>query len=196
MSEKQLYVFLADGFEEVEALTPVDYCRRAGIKVTTVSISGKKEVTGSHGVPVFADIAGDEAVVSAAWDGICFPGGMPGAKNLAASPLVNACIRRAMAENHLISAICASPALVLAPAGAITGKVFTCYPGMEGEALAAPEAAGARWSPDRVVVDGPLITSRGAGTAGEFAAAIIGRLVDEETARKIAGSVLLTAATA
>jgi 4-methyl-5(b-hydroxyethyl)-thiazole monophosphate biosynthesis len=110
---------------------------------------------------------------------------MPGASRLAASPEVSALLESMAREGKIIAAICASPALVLAPLGLLRGKRFTCYPGMEqglGEAL---------WSEDRVVTDGNLITSRGAGTAAAFAIAVIGRLAGEEAGTKVARSVLL-----
>jgi 4-methyl-5(b-hydroxyethyl)-thiazole monophosphate biosynthesis len=187
---KKAVVFLAEGFEEVEAVTPIDYLRRAGVEVTIASAEGGEIVTGSHGIPVKADTTLGDLVkqgraVPASWDAVVLPGGLPGADNLAASAAVGAFVREMAAEGKWVCAICASPAVVLAPLGLLAGKKFTCYPGME------KTVSGASWSGGRVVIDGAVITSRGAGTAGNFAAAIIGKLVSEEAAEKIAQSVLL-----
>lgn len=184
MSRKAL-VFLADGFEEVEAVTPVDYLRRAGVTVITASVSGSTTVMGAHGIPVIADSLVTELPEGAIWDVLICPGGMPGASNIAASPSACALLKAQGTAGRWIAAICASPAVVLAPLGLLRGRRFTCYPGMEDR------VDGAHWSADGVVTDGNIITSRGAGTAGRFAAAIIGRVLSQEEADKVAGSVLL-----
>ncbi|MDR2110709.1 MAG: DJ-1/PfpI family protein [Spirochaetaceae bacterium] len=188
--QKKVILFLADGFEEVEALTPVDYLRRAGIEVTTVSVSANPAVRGAHGIPVMADstlteLAGLGRSGAKSWDGVLLPGGMPGASNIAASEGASALLREMAGAGKLVCAICASPAVVLAPLGLLAGRRFTCFPGME------EKVSGARWSGDRVVVDGNIITSRAAGTAGAWAAAIIGKLAGENEAKKLAQSVLL-----
>jgi 4-methyl-5(b-hydroxyethyl)-thiazole monophosphate biosynthesis len=187
---KRAIVFLAEGFEEVEAVTPIDYLRRAGLEVTVASAGKGEMVTGSHGIPVktgavFGDLVKQGRADPASWDAVVLPGGMPGASNLAASVEIGSFIREMAAAGKWVCAICASPAVVLAPLGLLEGRKFTCYPGME------KTVSGALWSGDRVVVDGNIITSRGAGTAGAFAAAIIGKLVSEEAAEKLAKSVLL-----
>jgi 4-methyl-5(b-hydroxyethyl)-thiazole monophosphate biosynthesis len=187
---KKAVVFLAEGFEEVEAVTPIDYLRRAGVEVTIAAAGGGQIVTGSHGIPVRADTTLGDLVrqggaVPASWDAVVLPGGMPGADNLAASAALGSFVKEMAAAGKWVCAICASPAVVLAPLGLLEGRKFTCYPGME------KRVSGARWSGDPVVTDGAIITSRGAGTAGDFAAAIIGRLVSEEAAEKLAQSVLL-----
>jgi 4-methyl-5(b-hydroxyethyl)-thiazole monophosphate biosynthesis len=187
---KKAVVFLAEGFEETEAVTPIDYLRRAGLEVTIASADDEELVTGSHGIPLRADTTLGDLVkqgraVPASWDAVVLPGGLPGADNLAASAAVGSFVKEMAATGKWVCAICASPALVLAPLGVLAGKKFTCYPGME------KTVSGASWSPERVVIDGTIITSRGAGTAGHFAAAIIGKLVSEEAAEKIARSVLL-----
>jgi 4-methyl-5(b-hydroxyethyl)-thiazole monophosphate biosynthesis len=187
---KKAIVFLAEGFEEVEAVTPIDYLRRAGLEVAVVSAGEGEMVTGSHGIPVkadaaFGDLARQGRAVPASWDAVVLPGGLPGAANLAASAEIGSFIREMAAAGKLVCAICASPALVLAPLGVLEGRKFTCYPGME------KTVSGAVWSGDRVVVDDTIITSRGAGTAGDFAEAVIGKLVCEEAAEKLAKSVLL-----
>ncbi|MDR2742153.1 MAG: DJ-1/PfpI family protein [Treponema sp.] len=184
MSKKAL-VFLADGFEEVEAVTPIDYLRRAGIEVTTASVSGNRTVTGAHGLPVVADSLLSELPAGVAWDVLVCPGGMPGAANIAASAPACALLKAQAAAGRLIATICASPAVVLSPLGLLRGRRFTCYPGME------KGVEGAFWSADRVVADGNIITSRGAGTAGEFAVVVIGAILNQEEANKVAASVLL-----
>ncbi|MDR0760219.1 MAG: DJ-1/PfpI family protein [Treponema sp.] len=184
MSMKAL-VFLADGFEEVEAVTPIDYLRRAGITVTTASVSGSKTVTGAHSLPVIADTLITELTEGSVWDVIVCPGGMPGAANIAASPSARSLLKAQAERGRWIAAICASPAVVLAPLGILQGRRFTCYPGMEDR------VADAHWSAGSVVADGNIITSRGAGTAGRFAVAIIAWLLSQKDADKIADSVLL-----
>jgi 4-methyl-5(b-hydroxyethyl)-thiazole monophosphate biosynthesis len=190
---KKAIVLLAGGFEEVEAITPVNYLRRAGVEVTTTAIGENLTVTGARGIPVHADaVLGkpDWNAAAAAWDAVILPGGMPGASNLAASKEAGAFITAMAAAGKWVCAICASPAVVLAPLGLLRGKKFTCYPGLE------TNVKDGEWSEERVVVEagakgGGLITSRGAGTAGVFAVAIIGRLIGEAEGKKIAESVLL-----
>jgi 4-methyl-5(b-hydroxyethyl)-thiazole monophosphate biosynthesis len=184
---KNVLVLLAEGFEEVEAISPIDYLRRGGIKVTTASISGSRTVTGAHGIAISAEIllSGLGKAERAGLDGVLLPGGMPGASNLAASAGTGALLRELAGAGKLVCAICASPAVVLAPLGLLAGRRFTCFPGME------EQVSGAKWSEDRVVADGNIITSRAAGTAGEWAAAIIGRLAGDAAAEKVAAAVLL-----
>jgi 4-methyl-5(b-hydroxyethyl)-thiazole monophosphate biosynthesis len=180
---KKAIVFLADGFEEVEAITPIDYLRRAGVELTTVSISGNRTVTGSHKVPLIADKT--LAEIDRVYDALLLPGGMPGAANLAASAEVGKRLKEQAAAGRIVAAICASPALVLAPLGLIAGRRFTCYPGME------QETSGGKWSEDRVVVDGNIVTSRGAGTAADWAIALIGLLLTPADGEKLAKAVVL-----
>jgi 4-methyl-5(b-hydroxyethyl)-thiazole monophosphate biosynthesis len=183
---KKALVFLAEGFEEVEAVTPIDYLRRAGVDVTVAAVGKGEIVAGSHGIRLKADAAlGDVAKEAASWDAVILPGGMPGAANLAASKEAGAFLKEMAAAGKLVCAICAAPALVLFPLGLLSGKNFTCFPGMESQ------VTGAEWAGGKVVVDNNIITSRGAGTAGNFAVAIIGKLVSEEAGEKIAASVLL-----
>ena len=185
---KKAIVLLAEGFEEVEAITPIDYLRRAGIEVTVAAVKSSPAVKGSHGIMVSADATLQDVRREASavlWDALVLPGGMPGAANLAASKEVGALICEMAAKGKLICAICASPAVVLAPLDILSGKTFTCYPGMEAN------VQGGMWTEDRVAIDGNLITSRGAGTAGHFAVAIIGQLVSKAEADKLAKSVLL-----
>jgi len=183
---KKALVLLADGFEDVEAVTPIDYLKRAGIEVTTASISNNLIVTSRWGgIKITADTALTKQITESGWDAVILPGGMPGAVNLAESSEASALIKKMSTNGKLICAICASPVIVLAPLGLLKNKKFTCYPGMEEKT-----SDGIRLE-DRVVIDGSIITSRAAGTAGEFAVAIIEKLLDKAAAEKIAKSVLL-----
>jgi len=186
---KKVIVLLAEGFEEVEAVTPIDYLRRAGLDLTVAAIGKSLAVKGSHGILINADASLDsllqeESPVSQ-WDCAVIPGGLPGSDNLAASEKTGELLREMNRKGKLICSICAAPARVLAPLGILQGKNFTCYPGEE------QKVSGAEWKQDRVVADGNIITSRGAGTAGEFACAVIDRLVGEGEGKKIADKVLL-----
>jgi len=188
--EKTALVLLAEGFEEVEAVTPVDYLRRAGIAVTMAAIGGNLAVKGARGITVTAevtlqDLASQGMARADLWDAVVVPGGIPGASNIAASEDAGALIAGMAAAGKLVCAICASPAVVLAPLGILAGKKFTCYPGMEGKVL------DGRWIEEPVAVDGNIVTSRGAGTSGLFAVAIIGQLLGEAEGEKIAKAVLL-----
>jgi 4-methyl-5(b-hydroxyethyl)-thiazole monophosphate biosynthesis len=197
---KKAVVLLAEGFEEVEAVTPIDYLRRAGIEVTIAAIGGGLAVKGARGITVNADTTLGELAQKAAahsslltahcsllteYDAVVIPGGMPGAPNIAASKEAGALIAEVAAEGKLVCAICASPAVVLAPLGLLSGKRFTCYPGME------EKVGDGKWTDGNVVIDGNIITSRGAGTAGEFAVAVIGELLGKTEGDRIAKSVLL-----
>jgi 4-methyl-5(b-hydroxyethyl)-thiazole monophosphate biosynthesis len=182
--QKKAIVLCAEGFEEVETITPITYLRRAGINVTTASITENLTVKGARGVYMIADTSLLKSE-SEEWDAVIIPGGLPGAVNLAACERTGAFLKKTAAAGKLICAICASPAVVLAPLGLLAGKRFTCYPGME------ETVKDAVWTDDRVVSDGSIITSRAAGTSGEFAIAIIRELLGEETAKKTADSVLL-----
>jgi 4-methyl-5(b-hydroxyethyl)-thiazole monophosphate biosynthesis len=192
---KKVLLLLAEGFEEVEAVTPIDYLRRSKIEVTVAAVGKSLVVKGSHGIQIMAGalleslLAGGELLPSA-WDGVVVPGGLPGADNLAASREAGVFIADMAASGKLVAAICAAPARVLAPLGLIKRKNFTCFPGEEEKAISPFSASyGAQWKEDRVVVDGSFITSRGAGTAGEFACAIVEKLTGE--GGKLAGRVLL-----
>ncbi|MDR2658370.1 MAG: DJ-1/PfpI family protein [Spirochaetaceae bacterium] len=186
MSHK-MYLFLADGFEEVEALTPADYLRRAGIDVKLVSISGNKTVTGANNIQVSADILIGDVPPLSSEDGIILPGGGQGAVNLAASTSFDALLKKSIASSALICAICAAPAIVLASKGILDGRKWTCYPGLEKDAGKAKET----WLADRVVVDGNIISSRAPGTAAEWSIKIIEKLLGAKAASKVAGDVLL-----
>lgn len=158
------YVFLADGFEEIEALAVVDILRRCGIETKTVSITDSLTVNGTHGVPVTADIKLSDADLDAA-DALILPGGLPGADNLQACDTLNKALLKAFEDGRIVAAICAAPK-VLGALGIVNGKKATCYPGVEGQ------LTGATYLTDSVVRDGNLITSRGPATATAFAFAL------------------------
>jgi 4-methyl-5(b-hydroxyethyl)-thiazole monophosphate biosynthesis len=186
---KNAVALLAEGFEEVEAVTPIDYLRRAGITVTIAAVGGNLSVKGARGITVNADTTLKNLLQqqkAASFDAVVIPGGMPGATNIAASKEAGALITEMASAGKLVCAICASPAVVLAPLGLLSGKKFTCYPGMEEKVQ-----GGGKWTDERVAVDGAIITSRGAGTAGEFAVAIIAQLLSQAESDKIAQAVLL-----
>ncbi len=179
---EKAYIFLADGFEEIEGLTVVDILRRAGVEIQMVSIMGRKELTGSHGIPVVADVVFEEVDFS---DGTLFvlPGGMPGTKRLAAHEGLAALLKEKNAEGKRLAAICAAPS-VLGGLGLLKGRRAACYPGFE-EAL-----AGAEVSFDPVVVCGTVTTSRGMGTAIPFALALTEQLAGKEKADALAKGII------
>ena len=159
-------IFMADGCEEIEGLTVVDVVRRAKMEIVMLSITGKKEVTSSHGVTFLADALAEETGYEDL-DGIVLPGGMPGTMHLLENETVNAVIRK-----------CAAPS-VLGAAGLLEGKHATCHPGFE------EKLTGATTSEDEVVVDGNIITSRGMGTAIPFAFEIVRYFTDDETVEHV-----------
>lgn len=175
-----MYVLLlAEGFEEVEAVTPIDFLRRAGVEVRVAAIGAQRLVKGARDISVQADCLIGELPPDV--DGVIVPGGGGGADRLAASPAALELIRRCFAAGKLVAAICAAPAVVLSAAGILKGRRATCSPSF-ADRLAA---GGAAVLPDRVVVDGNLITSRGPGTAAEFALALIEKIVGAAKAREI-----------
>lgn len=179
----KILVFLANGFEEIEALTPVDLCRRAGMEVTCVSINDTVEVTGARGISVNADITLKDADFDSA-DMLILPGGMPGTNNLNECEPLMAKVDEFIKAGRNVSAICAAPSVILGKRGYLKGKKGCCYPGME-DGLVETNV-----SYDSVAVDGNLITARGMGCAIDFSLAIIEKLDSKETADKIAKSVV------
>ena len=177
-----VYVHLAEGFEETEAITVVDLLRRAEIETEIVSVTGYLPVKGSHGIKVVADILFEDAVYSSC-ELIVLPGGMPGATNLDAHEGLREKLYSFNNQGKKLAAICAAP-LVLGHAGVLKGKKATCYPGFEAE------LEGAELCLEAVVSDGGIITSRGPGTAMAFALAIIEDLRGKEAADEIAGGLL------
>ncbi len=175
-------LLLADGFEEIEALTPVDILRRGGIEVVTCSVNGDLCVYGAHNIMVDAD----DVVENMDYEdieAIILPGGMPGADNLENSAEVCELLKYAFENQKLLCAICAAPK-VLGKFGYLNGKKATCFPGFE-EYLSGAEVTG-----ERVVTDGNIITSKGMGTAMDFSLAILEYLRDKETADKMAASTM------
>jgi len=169
---KKALVILADGFEETEAITPIDILRRAGMDVT-IAFIGKTSVKGAHDINILADKNINE--VDTDFDVCVLPGGMPGAANLAASGKVQNIIREMDKNKKLIAAICASPAIVLGPMGILKNKTATCYPGMENQFDSDVE-----FREEKVVVDGNIITSRGVGTSLLFSLSIVEYLFGKE----------------
>ncbi|MBQ1961627.1 MAG: DJ-1/PfpI family protein [Clostridia bacterium] len=168
-----IYVFFAEGFEEIEALAPVDVLRRGGIEVKTVGVTGKT-VTGAHGIAVSTDMTVDQITLEGL-EGIVLPGGMPGTLNLEANERLCELVRQADRKQLLIGAICAAPS-VLGHLGVLNGKRATCFPGFE------KELAGATVCDEQVVCDGNIITAKGAGAALDFAFALLCFLTDKQTA--------------
>lgn len=162
---KTILVHLATGFEEMEALVPVDIWRRAGFDVFTVSVTGNKIVTGSHNIPVVADLLFEEVVYNDA-DMIFLPGGMPGASNLDAHTELKKKILEFDQKGKYLAAICAAP-LVLGHNNLLKGKKATCFPGYEKELF------GATITGSNVEFDGNIITAKGAGVAFEFAMRVV-----------------------
>jgi 4-methyl-5(b-hydroxyethyl)-thiazole monophosphate biosynthesis len=183
--KKKVLVLLADGFEEMEAVAPIDILRRADVEVTVAGL-GKLEATGAHGLAFKTDIQLED--YQGVPDAVVLPGGMPGAANLKKSPHVKALIDRVLANKKIVGAICASPAVVLASQGILDGKKATCFPGYEKDL-----GAQVKFSADRVVTDGLIVTSRAPGTAAEFAFELVTRLVDKATADKIGQTMLVKA---
>ena len=177
-----IYVFLADGFEEIEALCVLDFLRRAGVETTTVGVSGKI-ANGSHKIPVVCDITEDELDIDSDFDMVILPGGMPGSVNLDNSAVVDVMVKRAVEENKFLCAICAAP-FILGKRGILNGKSATCYPGFENE------LAGARIVDSGVVRDGKIITGRAMGSAHDFALEIIEALCGNEMRQRLKDAVL------
>ncbi|MGB4457393.1 MAG: DJ-1 family glyoxalase III [Defluviitoga tunisiensis] len=176
-------VFLADGFEEVEALTVVDYLRRAGIEVDTVSITNDNKVKGSHKITVIADKKIEELNDVSLYDAVIIPGGMPGSERLRDNHFVIDIVKKMNEAGKLVAAICAGP-IVLAKAGVIKGKQVTSYPGFENE------LKDGIYVEKPVVRDKNIITSRGPALAVDFAIEIIKYLAGEEKAQKLKKDIL------
>lgn len=172
------YVFLADGFEEVEALAPVDMMRRAKLEVKTVGVTGS-EVTGSHKITVKPDIMLNE-VKPEEIDGIVLPGGMPGTLNLEKSEGVINAVKYAYENGKIVAAICAAPS-ILGHLGYLEGRKATCFPDFE------TELKGAEYTAAHTETDSNVITAKGAGCAVEFGHAIIAKALSKDAADKVIG---------
>ena len=178
-----VYLFLANGFEEVEALCPLDLLRRAGVAVTTVGIGGDT-ITGSHGITVRADIP-DTMYRDSKPEMIVLPGGMPGSTNLDRSHTVEMALRAASKNGAYLAAICAAP-MVLGKRGYLKGKAAVCFPGFEEYlegAILQPKGV-------KVVTDGKIITAVGMGAAVEFGLTLVRVLKGDEAANTLRSSIL------
>ena len=178
----KVYIFLADGFEEVEGLTVVDLLRRAAIEISMVSISGSKKVTGSHRISVEADHQFENSDYKDA-DLLVLPGGMPGTMHLMKHDGLDRLLRDFDAKKKPIAAICAAPT-VLGQKGLLKGRNATCFTGMEEKLL------GAKVVDAPVVMDQTIITSKGLGTAIDFSLAIVKYLKGEAAAETLAAQIL------
>ncbi len=181
MSKKRVVVPLAPGFEEIEAVTVIDVLRRAEIEVITASLD-PGPVRGAHGITVIADLDID-ALPQSEFDMVVLPGGLPGAEHLTNDRQVQTLLRRTIDSGGRVAAICAAP-MAFGPSGLAAQRTTTCYPGFENRFEQAKQVE------NRVVIDGPLITSRGPGTALEFALELVGLLAGEETAAKLESAML------
>ena len=177
-----VYLFLANGFEEIEALAPLDILKRGGVEITTVAVGGADMVVGSHGIRVGADIP-DTLFRDSRPEAVILPGGMPGAENLARSRTVETALRVANATGGLLCAICAAP-MVLGRQGYLIGKTAVCFPGFE------KELTGAEISRNRVVRDGKIITAAGMGVATEFGLEILKALKGTDEADRVRRAIL------
>lgn len=173
-----VHIFLANGFEEIEALTTLDILRRAEIPVVTVSISGSRNVTGAHGLTVKADtIFRRSAVLDS--DCLILPGGMPGADNLRMHPGVCSAVKAQVKREAYVAAICAAPGLVLGTCGVLAGKKATTYPGFEDK------AHGAHYTKRGVEADGTIITAKAPGFTFEFAFTIVEALKGSDVVKRV-----------
>ena len=177
-----VYLFLSDGFEEVEAITVVDILRRAGIKIEIVAIN-QRENTGAHGVKIISDKLIDDIKISEI-DMAILPGGMPGTLNLLKSEKLQTCLKYCIENNKKIAAICAAP-IILGLNGYLKNKSATCYPGFEDKLI------DANISKQPCITDGNLTTANGPGSATKFALEIVKILKDEKTKEKISKEMLI-----
>lgn len=176
------FIFLAEGFEEIEALTVVDVMRRAGMDIKTVSITSDRKVRGAHGIEVIADITFKEADFSGS-EWLILPGGMPGATNLASDEALCDLLK---VHKGKLAAICAAPGVVLAPLGLLKGREATCYPGFDY----ACREGGAKMRDVPVMATETLITGNGPSAALRFALAIVANSMGDSVAQQIGGGML------
>ena len=180
---KKAIVFLANGFEEMEALGTIDILRRGGIEVTTVSITADPVVTGAHNVPVTADTTLEKATLTDA-DALILPGGMPGATNLNDSEPVKEALLQQYREGKIVAAICAAP-MVLGGLGLLKGRNATCYPGFE------PKLIGANATGGVVEVSDNVITGKGPGLVIPFGLALVAAIKSQAVAEEVAAGLLV-----
>ena len=178
----KVYVFLAEGFEEIEGLTVVDLLRRAKIETEMVSIMKGKQIKGSHGIKVTADSMFEDVDFSDA-DLLILPGGMPGTLNLGNHEGLCTLLKKHYEEGKKIAAICAAPS-VFGQLGFLNGRVATCYPGFESK------LEGAICCATKVAVDGNVTTAKGMGAAIDFSLKLIEQLIDKEKAREISEGII------
>lgn len=174
-----VYILLADGFEEAEAIVPADLLRRAGAQVALVGVTGQS-VTGAHGISVAADCLLEQAEPEN-MELLVVPGGLGGVQNIAASADAMKLVRQAAESDCYLAAICAAPSLVLGPAGLLKGRKAVCYPGMEDSMDGAQAQTG-----QSVVADGKLITGEGPGAAFDFGLKLVEALKGEAVAAQVA----------
>ncbi len=174
--KKRAVVLVADGCEEVETITSIDFLRRAGIEVVATGVTAR-DVVGGHDIRINTDMTADD--IMGEFDAVVVPGGDAGAHNIADSETAMGIIKKMHADGKLVAAICASPGVVLGSTDILKGRRFTCYPGYQDR------VSDATFSEDRVVVDGNIITSRGPGTAAEFSIAVVEYLVGEKAAEDL-----------
>ena len=171
-------VALADGFEEIEAVTPIDVLRRASLNLTTIALSGRT-VTGSHGIVLTADRTWED-VAAVTPDVLVLPGGMPGSPNLGEHQGLRQMARHVAAANGWLTALCAAPAFTLAAWGLLAGRRATCFPGCETKF-----PADVRYEKESVVVDGRIVTASGPGAAHDFAFTLVELLVSGDAANRL-----------
>lgn len=179
---KQALIFLAEGFEEIEAVTPLDLLRRAGVEAKFVSLNGTLDVTGAHGTIYRADMLFDRSVAANA-DMFILPGGMPGAQHLQDHTGLGELLKAASAAGKWVCAICAAP-MVLGHLGLLQGKKATIYPGMEARLIGATPVK------ERVCRDGNIITSCAPATAMPFSLELVAALMGEDTAKAIRSDIV------
>ena len=181
---KTVLVPVANGTEEIEAVCIIDTLRRAGARVTVASVVGEREITASRGVKLVADTLIEECM-NKTYDAIVLPGGIPGAEHLRDSNILIEMLKRQQQAGRIYAAICASPAVVFQHHDLIPGRKVTCHPAF------VKDLENQEMVENRVVVDGLCVTSRGPGTAIEFALTLIELLFDKEQAEKVAGPMLV-----
>ncbi len=175
-----IYVFLAKGFEEIEAITPIDLLRRCDLDVTTVGIGGKS-IVGAHGITIHTDIRDDELVLGDDTQMIVLPGGMPGTLNLEKSPAVQSAVDFCIQNSKYVAAICAAPS-ILGNKGPLKGKKATCFPGFEStlkDAIVTDEC---------LCVDGNIITAKGPGAAIDFSLELVSLLTSADRSKTLKDS--------
>ena len=177
---------LANGFEELEAVTLIDLLRRADFTVITASLTDQQQVLASRGVRIVADVRLEDVMYDD-FDMMILPGGMPGATHLDEDPRIHAILKRLKQSGNAIAAICAAP-LVLAHAGLLNGRTITCYP----DVLLASDWPEVILSDDAIVIDGDILTSKGPGTAMDFALTIIEYLSNKATRDKVEAGLVRT----